>query len=74
MALITLTILSYGIDISLTPSHSLRTILVGLGLIKFLLILFNFMQIRQSHLFWKVLALIYTVVFIISAQIASAIN
>jgi len=38
--------------------------IVGLSAIKFLLVAFNFMELKKAHVFWKILLLSYLTVYV----------
>ena len=39
-------------------------LIVGLSAIKFLLVAFNFMELKKAHVFWKILLLSYLTVYV----------
>ncbi len=43
---------------------AISILILILSALKFLLVAFNFMELKKAHLFWKVLLLIYLSVFV----------
>jgi Flp pilus assembly protein protease CpaA len=68
LALILLTISTALIsDVSFLKIGAL--LILGLSCIKFLLVAFNFMELKKAHIFWKIALVSFLVLFILIINI-----
>ena len=72
--LLTLTLLTGWVSAkgeAIWSSQSLIPIIMGIGIIKFLLVAFNFMELKNAHIFWKSSIIIFAIIFLTTITIIS---
>ncbi len=61
--LIALTILTALFSNNFSAFKYIVSIILALSCVKFLLVAFQFMELKKAHIFWKILLISYVVIF-----------
>ena len=64
VALIGLTILTAFFATQLSSLKNVSIIILVLSAFKFILVSFNFMELKKAHSFWKAIIAIYLIIFV----------
>lgn len=64
LALVGLTVLTAIFSTQFGNLKYVSLIILTLSAIKFLLVSFNFMELKKAHSFWKAIILIYLIIFV----------
>lgn len=67
--LIALTLLTAFFSKNYEGANYITTVILGLSIIKFLLISFQFMELKKANVFWKILLIGYLTIFFIIVNI-----
>jgi len=69
IALYILTLLTALSSVYLYGWRFLISIILGLSALKFILVAFQFMEIKKAHGFWKFFVIFYVTVFVLAVSI-----
>jgi len=69
VALIGLTILTALFSTQFSSLKYVSIIILVLSAFKFILVSFNFMELKKAHVFWKVIMIVYLLLFTITISL-----